>query len=89
MYQKSSDVLTQKNEAEIVLHNMNSDSFYSLCDVSVEIWECIERKLSRNEILRRIVNKYRIPPELAITDLDFFINELQEEKLIDVLSIED
>lgn len=50
--------------------------------VSKVIWECLEQDTDQDEMLKRITEQFDVSEAVAKEDLDAFLKELAEHKLI-------
>lgn len=58
------------------------DSVYTLNEVGTTIWESIADPLSREELIAKITSEYDVTAEQAERDLDAFLRDLTELRLV-------
>ena len=75
-------VFTEFDEGEAVLVDLNSKRYYTLNETAMIIWRGLERKRTREEIIRDITDTYDVTPEHAAASLDKLVASLQARKLI-------
>jgi hypothetical protein len=75
-------VFTEFDGTEGVLVDLNSKRYYTLNETAMIIWRGLERKRTREEIIRDITDAYDVTPEHAAQSLDKLIATLQARKLL-------
>lgn len=75
-------VFTEFDGTEGVLVDLNSKRYYTLNETAMIIWRGLERKRTRDEIIRDITDAYDVTPEHAAQSLDKLIATLQARKLL-------
>lgn len=75
-------VFTEFDDKEAVLVDLNSKRYYTLNETAMIIWRGLERKRTREEIIRDITDTYDVTPEHAAASLDKLVASLQARKLI-------
>lgn len=76
------NVLMQKVADEAVLLDLDSQSYFGLDPVGTVIWEGISENKPEAEIIDRITAEFEVDAEVARRDLQNFLQQLQEDKLI-------
>ena len=67
---------------EVVVMSLDSGDFFSLTDISREIWQLIDGTRSRNVIIAELAQAYEGNLEAISVDVDDFLNRLQETGFI-------
>jgi Coenzyme PQQ synthesis protein D (PqqD) len=75
-------VFTEFDDREGVLVDLNSKRYYTLNETAMIIWRGLERKRTREEIIRDITDAYDVTPEHAERSLDKLVASLQARKLL-------
>jgi hypothetical protein len=75
-------VFTEFDENEGVLVDLNSKRYYTLNETALIIWRGLERKRTREEIIKEITDAYDVTPEHAAQSLDKLVASLQARKLL-------
>jgi hypothetical protein len=75
-------VFTEFDDQEGVLVDLNSKRYYTLNETAMIIWRGLERKRTREEIIRDITDAYDVTPEHAARSLDKLVASLQARKLL-------
>jgi hypothetical protein len=75
-------VFTEFDDTEGVLVDLNSKRYYTLNETAMIIWRGLERKRTREEIIRDITDAYDVTPEHAAQSLDKLVATLQARKLL-------
>lgn len=47
------------------------------------MWELLENDISKEELIEKVVEKYKIDEEIAKRDVEKFLNNLREEKILE------
>ena len=75
-------VFTEFDGNEAVLVDLNSKRYYTLNETAMIIWRGLERKRTRDEIIRDITDAYDVTPEHAAASFDKLVASLQARKLL-------
>ena len=75
-------VFTEFDDREGVLVDLNAKRYYTLNETAMIIWRGLERKRTRDEIIREITDAYDVTPEHAARSLDKLVASLQARKLL-------
>jgi len=75
-------VVFENYEDEIVLINLDNGNYYSLADEAAAVLGFVEKGLTQDEILHEIFQKYLGKIEDIQSDINQFIERLQQEGLI-------
>lgn len=78
----TSKVVHETIDNEVIIINFDNGNYYSLNTVGAEIWSCIERNPTVNEIINVITNRYEGNPEVIKQDVTQLITDLKREELI-------
>jgi hypothetical protein len=82
-YKRNRDNIASKIQDEIVMVNVKHGNYYTLNPVATSIWELLETPRSRDEICDQLLEEYDIDRETCMLEVDNFLSELNEMKLID------
>ncbi len=72
-------VVWRKIEGEIVILNLSTGHYYTLNEVGLVLWEGILRKLSPEEIARKIADEFEVAYKTALKDTCECIDQLIQE----------
>lgn len=75
-------VFTEFDDTEGVLVDLNSKRYYTLNETAMIIWRGLERRRTREEIIREITDAYDVTPEHAAESLDKLVANLRARKLL-------
>lgn len=78
----SDNVLMQKVADEAVLLDLDSQSYFGLDPVGTVIWECITENKPEADIIDSITAVFEVDAEVARRDLQEFLRQLRQDKLI-------
>ncbi|RLC40416.1 MAG: hypothetical protein DRH51_05650 [Candidatus Coatesbacteria bacterium] len=57
-------------------------TIHRFTDVGSLIWRLIDKNFSESEIIKEVVNQYDVEEEVVLNDLENFIKELVEKKIL-------
>ncbi len=72
----------QEVEGNIVVVTPNTKKIHILSGLGIRVWELLEKPILKSQILDIIVDEYDVSREQAETDMNGFIHELLEKKII-------
>ena len=75
-------IFVQEIDSEMVLMDINSDSYYGLDEVGCSIWKVIEASHGLLESYNRLLEIYDVEPETLKKDLLTFVETLAQNGLI-------
>ncbi len=75
-------VFTEFDDNEGVLVDLNSKRYYTLNETAMVISRGLERRRTREEIIRDITDAYDVTPEHAAESLDKLVANLRARKLL-------
>ena len=78
----SEKVLMQKVAGEAVLLDLDSQSYFGLDPVGTLIWEGVSAGKTEAEIVERIISEFDVVADVAERDLQAFLEQLADDKLI-------
>jgi hypothetical protein len=78
----SDRVLWKKIDKEIVILDIENDSYFSLNDAGSRVWELLSRGLDIKSISGQIAKEYRADIKKVMKDVESVILKLKREKLI-------
>ncbi len=78
----SPKVIHETIDGETVLVNLDSGNYYSMDGVGVNIWNLVERRITRDEIIEAVTRRYTGERETIERAVHHFMKELEQEALI-------
>jgi hypothetical protein len=78
----ASEVSAERFDNEVMIVNLVTGNYYSLTGVAADVWQLIGRGCSRDAILKEVQASYRGNSEAIRDDLDAFIAELEQERIV-------
>lgn len=78
----SAAVASKVIDGEAIIMKLTNGAYYSMDGVGAVIWEGIERALSRNGIVERVLGRYDVDRARAEADFDRLVMELLAEGVI-------
>ncbi len=75
-------VFTQLDDTEAVLLHLDTKRYYTLNETGTRIWELLQQSRSAQEIALALQDNYALTDEEALPLLLAFVDELQQEGLV-------
>jgi hypothetical protein len=75
-------VFTQLDDTEAVLLHLDTKRYYTLNETGTRIWELLQQSRSAQEIALALQDTYALTDEEALPLLLAFVDELQQEGLV-------
>ena len=82
MYQIQKGLIIQKIDKETVIFDAEKSVLYTLNETAAEIFRLLKKGLKEEEIVERMVKKYKVKKEKAEKDVKEMIGELTKRKII-------
>lgn len=73
----------RKIAGEFFIVDTENSYLHKLNEVGSFIWECLMSEMDKDEIIKKILDEFEVDYSTAKTDLEEFIEELKEKKLIE------
>lgn len=84
-FKKKSGVLETSFEAESILLDVQQAMYFSVEGSGQWIWNSLETAQSLEDLSQSLMKEFELPNlEMARKDVQSFLNELEEKKLIEV-----
>lgn len=88
-YKASTKHLYSEIDAEAVILDVNSGTYYGLNEVSNRIWQFLQTPASEERLLELLLEEYEVTPEVARADLQALLQDLLSNGLIEVVNEEE
>jgi hypothetical protein len=75
-------VFTRLDDTEAVLLHLDTKRYYTLNETGTRIWELLQQGRSAQDIVQALQNDYAVTDEEATPLLLAFVDELQQEGLV-------
>jgi len=82
MYKIQKGLIIQKLNKETVIFDAEESVLYTLNETASEIFRLLKKGLKEEEIVERMVKKYKVKKEKAEKDVKEMIGELTKRKII-------
>lgn len=87
----SSDVISQVEgnvvsdmEGDKVMLSIENGKYYNLGDIGGEIWELIQEPIPFSNLISSLIEQYEVNQDECEKGVQFFLNQLLHDKLIQV-----
>jgi hypothetical protein len=84
----SDSIFSQEIDGEMVLLDRESTNYFGLDTVGSTIWKIAQESSNLEEIYRKLIDIYDVSAEILEKDLANFINQLEQNNIIEVEDIE-
>ena len=82
---RAKNLASQAIDDDLVILNLERDNYIGLDSIGRRIWELIESPRRIDDLCRQLVSEYEGPPEQIAADALHFLEELEREKMLDVV----
>lgn len=79
------NVLAQELNSEVVLLDMDSESYYSLNPVGSRMWQLLTQSGHLQEAIQQLLQVFLIDETTLLQDVTVLVEELVEEGLLEVI----
>ena len=86
LYRASSNHLYSQIDAEAVILDINSGTYYGLNEVSNRVWQLLQEPISEDRLLELLLEEYDVTPEEAKADLQALLQDLSSNALIEIVN---
>ena len=81
---RNKEVFASEIDDEVVMMNVDSGKYYGMDTVGSRIWELIAEEIQVREVINKLMEEYDVEEEQCEKDVLEFLNELYENKLVQV-----
>jgi hypothetical protein len=81
---RTEGMLSTELDQETVLMSIDAGAYYGLKGPARSIWEKLEVPLTFSTLVDRLVEEYRVTPEVCAADLEGFLAQMEQEGLLRV-----
>lgn len=78
----SSEAICQKVSGEMVILDLNSESYFGLNETGCRIWQLLEAGYTRPDILQTLTDEFDVSRQELETDLQALLDALESAGLI-------
>lgn len=82
---RKEEVLASNLDDEVVMMNLESDSYYGMNAVGSRIWDLLERPLAVAELCAKLQEEFDVDDETCQRDVLPFIQKTIDEKLVRII----
>jgi hypothetical protein len=83
---RAADLLSTRVDEDIIILNMQTDNYVALDEVGRRIWDLLETPRSVDELCQQLNQEFSGDPEQIRADVLAFLNELEADQMLNVLS---
>jgi hypothetical protein len=77
-----SGLTVRKIDDEIIILSEAKEEIHNLTGTAAYLWNLIDGKNNREDMLNRLCGEYDVPRETALRDLEEFLSECENKQLI-------
>ena len=81
---RNEGIVQAQIDGETVMMSIENGEYYGLDTIASRIWELIEKPLTIQELNEQLQNEYDVSPEQCQSDVDKFLGEMVENKIITI-----
>ena len=81
---RNKEVFASEIDDEVVMMNVDTGKYYGMDTVGSRIWELIAEEIQVREVINKLMEEYDVEEEQCEKDVLEFLNELYENKLVQV-----
>jgi len=82
---RNNEVFASQIDDEVVMMNIQSGKYYGMDAIGSRIWELINEKIQVQQVVDQLLEEYEVSEERCQSDVLEFLDELKENKLVEVL----
>lgn len=82
VFKQNKEVIFRQEEDEAILFNPETSDIVVINSTGCYIWELLNNKLTKEEILTKLMDRFETTPKQAERDLDKFITDLKNGNFI-------
>ncbi|MEL6494583.1 MAG: PqqD family protein [Cyanobacteria bacterium J06623_7] len=86
LYQTSSKYLYSEIDAEAVVLDINSGTYFGLNEVSNRIWQLLQTPTDFPKLIAQILAEYDVSPEEAKADVESLLHDMLNAGLVEVVN---
>ena len=80
---RARNTMTRRVEEDVVILDITSGRYFALDGAGALIWDCLERDMTRAELVGAVVAAFDVDREQAASDIDELIAELADRGLVE------
>ena len=81
---RNKEIFASEIDDEVVMMNVDTGKYYGMDTVGSRIWELIAEEIQVKEVINKLMEEYDVGEEQCEKDVLEFLNELYENKLVQV-----
>lgn len=81
---RNKEVFASEIDEEVVMMNVDTGRYYGMDTVGSRIWELVAEEIQVKDVIETLMEEYDVSEEQCKKDVLEFLNELYENKLIQV-----
>lgn len=82
IYSCKKDLLKTEIDEDLVLLDRESGFYFGLNSVGHQIWQYLEKGISKNVMINKLINEYHIEKAQCLIEVEGFIHVLKTKGLI-------
>ena len=79
---RSNDPISEPVDDELVMADIDRGKYYGLNDIATAIWQNLEKKITVEDLCKRLCESYEVTPEQCSGEVLAFLRELETRNLI-------
>ena len=82
---RNNEVFASQIDDEVVMMNIQSGKYYGIDTIGSRIWDLINEKIQVQQVIDQLLEEYDVSEEQCKNDVLEFLDELNGNKLVEVL----
>jgi hypothetical protein len=79
---RSNDPISEPVDDELVMADIDRGKYYGLNDIATTIWQNLEKKITVEDLCKRLCESYEVTPEQCSAEVLAFLKELETRNLV-------
>jgi len=84
---RDKEIIFQDIQDELIILNIKDENYLGLDNVGTRFWNILLNSSTTKDAYDKIMQEYDVEPNTLRTDLNSFISELIENKLVKIISV--
>jgi hypothetical protein len=81
---RSNEPISEPVDDELVMADIDRGKYYGLNNIAAAIWQNLEKKITVEELCKRLCESYEVTTEQCSAEVLAFLKELEARSLISV-----
>lgn len=88
LIQRDQNIVSSEIDGETVMMDTSFEKYFGMKAIATRIWQIIEQQTSLQTLCEMLVEEYDVSMEQCMEDIQPFIHELAEQKMIRLTQVQ-